>query len=132
MSSRWKKVWADFWSNKGRTFLTIMTIMVGTFAVGFNNNLGLYMNESMDIDYLSANPSEAEVYAYPLNDEMVKMAREIPGVDTVEGFSSVGARIVRPDGTYVDINFTATEDPSELTLNTLKPALGETNIPTYG
>ncbi len=132
IGSRWKKVWADFWSNRGRTFLTIVTIAVGAFAVGFNNNLGLYMNESMDKDYLSANPSEAEVYAYPLNDDMVKMAREVPGVDTVEGFSSVGARIIRPDGTYENINFTAIEDPSQLTLNTLKPALGETIIPTYG
>ena len=132
IGSRWKKVWADFWSNRGRTFLTIVTIAVGAFAVGFNSNLGLYMNESMDIDYLSANPSEAEVYAYPLNDDMVKMAREVQGVDTVEGFSSVGARIVRADGTYENINFTAIEDPSQLTLNTLKPALGETIIPAYG
>ena len=132
MSSRWKKVWADFWSNKGRTLLTIMTIMVGTFAVGFNSNMGLYMNESMDSDYLSANPSEAQVYASPLTDDMVKIARTIPGVDTVEGFSSVGARIVRPDGTYVDINFTALEDPSRMTLNYLKPATGETAIPKYG
>jgi putative ABC transport system permease protein len=132
IGSRWKKVWADFWGNRGRTFLTIVTIAVGAFAVGFNNNLGMYMNESMDIDYLSANPSEAEVYASPLNDDMVKMARSVPGVDTVEGFSSVGARIMRPDGTYVDINFTAIEDPSQLTLNTLKPAVGETVIPTYG
>ena len=132
IGSRWKKVWADFWSNRGRTFLTIVTIAVGAFAVGFNSNLGLYMNESMDIDYLSANPSEAEVYDYPLNDDMVKMAREVQGVDTVEGFSSVSARIVRPDGTYENINLTAIEDPSQLTLNTLKPALGETIIPTYG
>ncbi|MFN8382285.1 MAG: FtsX-like permease family protein [Anaerolineales bacterium] len=132
INSRWKKVWADFWSNRGRTFLTIITIAVGAFAVGFNSNLGLYMNESMDTDFLSANPSEAEVYASPLNDDMVKMARSIPGVDTVEGFSSISARILRPDGTYVDINFTAVEDPSQLTLNTLKPALGETIIPTYG
>lgn len=131
MSSRWKKVWADFWSNRGRTFLTIITIAVGAFAVGFNSNMGLYMNESMDGDYLSANPSEAEVYAYPLNDDMVKMAREIPGVDTVEGFSSASARIIRPDGTYVDINFTSLEDPSQLTLNYLKPAIGETSIPKY-
>ena len=100
MSSRWKKVWADFWSNKGRTFLTIMTIMVGTFAVGFNSNLGLYMTESMDGDYLSANPSEAEVYAYPLNDDMVKMARSMPGVNAVEGASTISARILRADGTY--------------------------------
>jgi putative ABC transport system permease protein len=132
MTSRWKKVWADFWGNKSRTMLTIMTIMVGTFAVGFNSNLGLYMTESMDDDYLSANPSEAQVYAYPLNDDMVKIARTIPGVDTVEGFSSVSARIVRPDNTYVDISITALEDPNQTTLNLLKPAAGENNIPKYG
>ena len=40
MTSRWKKIWADFWGNKSRTFLTILTIMVGTLAVGFNANLG--------------------------------------------------------------------------------------------
>ncbi len=131
MSSRWKKVWADFWGNRGRTFLTIMTIAVGTFAVGFNSNLGLYMAESMDEDFLSANPSEAEVYAYPLNDDMVKSAREVPGVEAVEGFSSVGARILRPDGTEVEINFTAVKDPAVMTLNLLKPATGETIIPTY-
>ena len=61
MTSRWKKIWADFWSNKSRTFLTILTIMVGTLAVGFNANLGAYMLESMDGDYLSANPSEATI-----------------------------------------------------------------------
>ncbi len=132
ISRRWKKVWADFWSNRGRTFLTIITIAVGAFAVGFNSNLGLYMNESMDGDFLSANPSETEVYAYPLNDDMVQMAREVPGVEAVEGYSSIGARIVRPDGTFAEISFTAVETPADLTLNTLKPALGETGIPVYG
>ncbi|MBN8579612.1 MAG: FtsX-like permease family protein [Anaerolineae bacterium] len=132
IGSRWKKVWADFWSNRGRTLLTIVTIAVGAFAVGFNSNLGLYMNESMDVDYLSANPSEAEVYAYPLNDDMVKKAKEIPGVDTVEGFSNTNARILLADGSYANIIFTAVDDPSTLTLNTLKPALDGTSIPTYG
>lgn len=132
ISSRWKKVWADFWSQRGRTFLTIATIAVGTFAVGFNSNLGLYMNESMDGDYLSANPSEAEVYAAGLNDELVELAREVPGVEAVEGRSSVSARIVREDGTLVQIVFIAAEDPADLTLNYLKPALGETGIPPYG
>ena len=66
MSSRLKKVWSDFWGNKSRTFLTIITVAVGTFAVGFTSNLGLYMNESMDSDFLSALPYEGEVYAYPM------------------------------------------------------------------
>ena len=131
ISSRWKKVWADFWSNRGRTFLTIITIAVGAVAVGFNSNMGLYMNQSMDGDFLSANPSEAEIYAFPLNDNLVKKAREVPGVDAVEGFSEVGAQIIRPDGSKVNIRFTSVKDPASMTLNLLKPALGETSIPVY-
>ncbi len=120
MSSRWKKIWADFWGNRSRTFLTVITIAVGVLAVGFNSNLGLYMNESMDRDYLSASPSEATVYAGPLNDDMVKIAREVPSVDAVEGRSSTNAKVVRTDGKKVSIQFTAVKDPSHTTLNQLK------------
>lgn len=132
IASRWKKVWADFWGNKTRTTLTILTIAVGAFAVGFNSNMGLYMTESMDTDFLSANPSEAQVFAFPLDDDMVEIARHLPGVNAVEGFSTVSARIVRPDGNFVDVQFTALEDPKKLTVNLLKPLLGEWDLPKYG
>ncbi|RPI95237.1 MAG: FtsX-like permease family protein [Chloroflexi bacterium] len=132
MSSRWKKVWADFWGNKSRTFLVIITIAVGVLAVGFNSNLGLYMTESMDTDYLSASPSEAIVYAGPLDDDMVKVARDVPGVEAVEGRSSVSAKVVRTDDKQVSIQFTAVEDPGLTTLNQLKPALGEDTLPPLG
>jgi ABC-type transport system, involved in lipoprotein release, permease component len=132
MSSRWKKVWTDFWSNKSRTFLTIITIAVGVLAVGFNSNLGQYMAESMDHDYLSASPSEATVFAGPLDDDMVKIAREVPGVDAVEGRSSTSAKVVRTDEKKITIQFTAVKDPSHTTLNQLKPALGETSLPVLG
>src|SRR5215216_1203291 len=129
MSSRWKKVLADFWSNKSRTFLIIITIAVGVLAVGFNSNLGQYMAESMDSDYLSASPAEATVYAGPLDDDMVKIAREVPGVDAVEGRSSVNAEVVRTDEKKVSIQFTAAKDPGQTTLNQLKPALGKMSLP---
>ncbi len=132
MSSRWKKVWADFWGNKSRTFLIVITIAVGVLAVGFNSNLGLYMNESMDSDYLSASPSEAIIYAGPLDDNMAKVAREVPGVDAVEGRSSTSAKVVRTDDRQISIQFTAVKDPGKTTLNQLKPALGETSLPPLG
>jgi putative ABC transport system permease protein len=132
MSSRWKKVWADFWINKSRTFLTIITIAVGVLAVGFNSNLGQYMAESMDSDYLSASPSEATVYAGPLDDDMVKIAREVPGVDAVEGRSSINAKVVRTDDKKVSIQFTSLRDSSPSTLNLLKPALNESSVPSFG
>ncbi len=132
MSSRWKKVWADFWGNRSRTFLVIITIAVGVIAVGFNANMGQYMIQSMDADYLSARPSEATVYAGPLDDDMVKAAREVPGVDAVEGRSSVSAKVVRTDERKVSIQFTAIKDPSKSTVNLLKPALGQTSLPAFG
>jgi putative ABC transport system permease protein len=132
MSSRWKKVWAYFWGNKSRTFLIIITIAVGVLAVGFNTSLGLYMAESMDGDYLSASPAEATVYAGPLDDDMVKIAREVPGVDAIEGRRSTSATVVRTDDKKATIQFTAVEDPAHTTLNQLKPALGETSLPPLG
>jgi len=132
MSSRWKKVWADFWGNKSRTFLVIITVAVGVFAVGFNTNMGAYMIESMDADYLSARPSESTVYAWPLDDSMVKIAREVPGVDAVEGTSSTSADVVRTDDKKITIQFTAMENSGERTANQLKPAPGETSLPTFG
>jgi putative ABC transport system permease protein len=127
MSSRWKKVWADFWSNKSRTFLTILTIAVGVFAVGFTTNLGAFMVSDMDADYLSANPSEAQVYTSDLTDDDVGLARRVEGVDAVEGRRQTQARLVHTDGRLIDILFYGVEDPTTLQVNQLKPASPELN-----
>ena len=132
MTSRWKKVWADLWNNKGRTLLTILTIAVGVLSVGFVNNMSLYMVESMDGDFLSANPSEAMVYASPMDEDSVKVAREVAGVEAVEGRSIVGANIIQAGKDDVLIQFTAIENPYSLTVDTLKPALGESSIAPLG
>jgi len=132
MSSRWKKVWADFSRNKSRTILTVLTIGVGVFTVGFSSNFRFYMNESMDSDFLSSSPSEATVFAYPMDEDSIKIAREVAGVDAVEGRSTTSANIIRPAEDDVIIQFTAIENPYDLTVNTLKPAQNETGIPPLG
>jgi putative ABC transport system permease protein len=132
MTSRWKKIWADFWGNKSRTFLTIITIMVGTFAVGFNGNLGSYMVESMDVDFLSAKPSEADIYTSPFDDDIVEIARTMPGVDAVEGRSTTSGYMIPSKGKPISIQFTAIENPDDLTLNLLKPMTGESVVPSFG
>ena len=104
---RWRKVLADLWSNKTRTFLMVLTIFVGVFAVGLVNNMGRMMNHDMDADYQSANPSEAKIYAYPLGDDWVRALGKVPGVGDEltlscllrERFAGVGReRLPRPRG----------------------------------
>jgi len=129
MSSRWIKVWADFWSNKTRTFLVILTIMIGTAGVGFNSNLNLYTAESMDSDFLSANPPEAWISTSPIDDKTVGIAREVPGVGAVEGRSIFTGRVIRPDGQLIPAEFTAIKNPYDLSVSTLQPVKGEASIP---
>jgi len=129
MSSRWKKIWADFWGNKSRSFLTILTVMVGTFAVGANADLRSYMLESMDGDYLSSRPSEATISASSFDEDMVEVARRVPGVDAAEGQTLIGAELIPPKGEPIAIIFNGTDDPSRKTLNLLKPVPGETSLP---
>ncbi len=133
MSSRWKKVWADFWANKTRTFLMILTIIAGTFAVGLNANIGLQMNRDMDADFLSANPSEATLYVSPADDDMLEILRDIPGVGEIEGRSDVTAQLVQEDGKKIAISFDGIEDPAEVRVNILKPDDPSTTaLPTLG
>ncbi len=122
MSSRWKKVWADFWSNKTRTVLTILTITVGVFAVGIVSNIGLLMERDMDADFLSANPAEAHIYASPLNDDLVKMAGKVAGVKAVEGRIQTSVQLLMPDGRLISTQVTSVKTPDALKVGILKPA----------
>lgn len=121
MTTRWKKVWADFWSNKTRTFIMVLTILVGVFAVGFNQNVGLLMNRDMDADFLSANPSEATVYISPIDDDMVAIARQVDGVGAVEGRSDVSAQLVQANGKKTPIQIDGLKSPDSVNVNILKP-----------
>jgi len=121
MTTRWKKVWADFWSNKTRTFIMVLTILVGVFAVGFNQNLGLLMNRDMDADFLSANPSEATVYISPIDDDMVAIARQVDGVGAVEGRSDVAVQLMQPDGKKIPMQVDGLKTPDSVDVNILKP-----------
>jgi len=132
MTSRWKKIWVDFWGSKSRTALTILTILVGTIAVGFNANLSEYMLESMDEDYLSSLPSEAQISAYPLDDDLVKAASEVPGVDAVEGRNVMELELVHPTEKDITVLLTKVEDPTKLTTNLIHPVRGENSMPALG
>ena len=58
MSALWRKVLADFWSNKTRTFLMVLTIALGVFSVGFVGNAGATMNHDMEADFNASSRSE--------------------------------------------------------------------------
>ena len=107
-----------------------MIILAGTFGVGFTVNFGfLHAKAWMLISFLPA-PLKPLIYAFPMNDESVKMAARVPGVGAVEGRSLMTRQVIRPDGNRVPIQLTAIEDPNSLTVNTFQPVRGSGGHPS--
>jgi putative ABC transport system permease protein len=129
--TRWRKVWADFWSNKTRTLLMVSTILVGVFSVGLVNNMGRMMNLDMDNDFNSSNPSEAQISAYPLDETWVRSVRDIPGVGDAEGVYELIAKWVTPTGTTTNIDFYTIDSFEKKRLDVPKPVEAGGEMPPF-
>ncbi|HEY3312035.1 MAG TPA: FtsX-like permease family protein [Anaerolineales bacterium] len=132
MFTRWRKVWMDFWSNKTRSLLMVSTILVGVFSIGLVNNMARMMNHDMDSDFLSSNPSEVKISAYPLNDDWVRWMRDIPGVGDVEGRNNLIAKWVTPAGQSTNIQIAAIKSIDSLRVDQVKPAQPGGLLPSLG
>ncbi|MCG2784632.1 MAG: FtsX-like permease family protein [Anaerolineae bacterium] len=128
MYTRWRKVWEDFWGNKTRTFLMVLTILVGVFSVGLVNNMAIMMNHDMDADFLSANPSEAKIYAYPLNQAWVRSLRDVEGVGDLEGRYALNGTWNTAEGQAITVQFSSIKSIFEQDVDVLKPADPEAGL----
>jgi putative ABC transport system permease protein len=123
MSPRWKKVWADFWQHKTRSVLIILTIAVGVFAVGFVDMTGAVMMEDMDLDFNSSNPSEALIYAYPLQPAYLDRLERLAGVGELQLSSQIVARLLQQGDQYTTIQFLSIPESGQTRLNRLQPEI---------
>lgn len=122
MSTLWKKVLADFWSNKTRTFLMVLTVTLGVFSIGFVGNVGAMMNRDMETDFNSSNPAHAEIFVPGFDESWLKSLGKLPGVKNVEGRAQAGAEVVKPNGDKLHIRFEAPKSFESMRVNMLKPA----------
>lgn len=107
LGPRWRKVLKDFGSNRIRTILVVLSIGVGTFAVGFVSNAYIILSHDLDAGFLAANPHSAVIYASLFDDEMVAAAGRTPGVSAAEGRSIIGARISGAPEVWHPVQFTS-------------------------
>ena len=90
MSVIWYKVWFDLWHNKTRTFLAVLSIAAGVFAVGAIFGMSELLNTNMNQSHRAVLPAHINVNLAALVDEdVIRNIREVPGVEDVEPFNSV-------------------------------------------
>ncbi|HSM23495.1 MAG TPA: FtsX-like permease family protein [Anaerolineaceae bacterium] len=126
MKPRWRKVIADFWENKARSFLIIASISIGIFAVGVVGVGYLVIPDSMVTTYLSTNPANIQIRTDSFDEDLLKTIRKIPQVHKVAGRTTVTTKVQHPEtGDWLSFNIIAVEDLSDQQLKILTPASGK-------
>ncbi|MBN1887224.1 MAG: ABC transporter permease [Thermoflexales bacterium] len=117
---RWSKVWADLWGNRVRTALVILSIAVGTFAVGLIAGFGAVVEGDMQADFQAANPHHAVISSTPFDSELLRAVQRLPGVARAEGRSLLSARIRGQAGDWQPVQIVAIPPLDEMQIDCLR------------
>lgn len=124
LSPRWRKVWADLWSNKLRTSLVVLSIAVGVFAVGMVYSSYLMFQRDLAQSWGKASPASASLYADPFDEDLVQSVRSLRGVQEADGRRNVDIRVRAAKGDWQQMFLTALPDYTKQKVNVLRPQSG--------
>jgi putative ABC transport system permease protein len=127
VSPRWRKVWRDLWSNKTRTFLVILSIAVGVFAVGLVATAQAALASELTASYLASNPADLTLMTTPFDEEMLKAIRRMRDtndVSVVEGRRLISARVRLAPNQWRTLQLVALADFGDIRINQVHPERG--------
>lgn len=97
MGVLWDKVWFDLWQRKARTFLAVISIAAGVFAIGTMFGLADQMLSGMDKSHQSVDPSHLNlILRQPIDRATAESLTDIPGVVGVEPLNIITVRYKTP------------------------------------
>ncbi len=121
---RWCKVWADFWTNKIRTLLVVVSIMVGVFAIGMVDNATSMFKRDLDQSWRGVAPASATLYAEPFDEDMIQSLRRVKSVQSADGRRNIDVRLCDNNGDLRKMYLTAIPNYLEQKVNIIRPLSG--------
>ncbi len=86
----WYKIWFDLWHNKTRTFLAVLSIAAGVFAVGTIFGMSDMLLSNMDKSHRAVLPTHINVNLVSAVDrDTILSLKDVPGVEDVEPYNSI-------------------------------------------
>jgi putative ABC transport system permease protein len=90
MGVLWHKVWFDLWHNKTRTFLAVLSIAAGVFAIGAIFGMSDMLNTAMDQSHRAVLPPHIDIsLTTPVDRDILIHLKDVPGVEDVEPYNAV-------------------------------------------
>ena len=125
LRSRWHKVLNDLWSNKVRTFLIMLSIAVGLFAVGTIISARSILSTEMAKSYAAVNPSSGTVRTLePFDEDFVQAVRAMPEVAAADARYILTARVKTGPDDWANLTIFAVADYDDIRVNKIRPQAG--------
>ena len=98
ISTRWRKVVRELWSNRTRTALVVASIAVGILAVGTVQQLRTVILGEMQAIYDSSDAAQATLFTNGVDEDALRTIRRMPEVAEAEGRSTLGVQVETEPG----------------------------------
>lgn len=125
LKPRWRKVLADLWDNKTRSFLVISSIAVGVFSLGMIMTAYAIMNQDIDLSYAAHAPSNIDISTDLFDDNFVRIIERVEGVKAVEGRRIFRVQVSNDGEFWQPLSITAVDHFSTEQMHRLEPLRGQ-------
>lgn len=119
----WRKIWRDTWLNKTRSLLVVLSIAVGSFAVGTVAHMWVVVGQDLKQSYQEINPAQVIVYTEEgFDEDFITFIRKLPQVEAVSARRSTIMKFQpAPNEAWYPIQVIATSDYEQLEVNRILP-----------
>ncbi len=121
---RWRKVFADLWSNKVRTLLVVASIAVGVLSIGVIAGTLAMLSTDLNASYAASNPANITLTTLPFDPGFVDVIRRLDGVAEAEGRRMVKVRVHTGGDAWDTLRLTAIPDFETARIHRLFPRQG--------
>ncbi|HNB51189.1 MAG TPA: FtsX-like permease family protein [Anaerolineales bacterium] len=125
LKPRWRKVLADLWDNKTRTFLVISSIAVGVFSLGMIISTYIIMDNDVDVAYAAHEPANIDMTTDLFDDDFMEIIARVDGVEAVEGRRILVVQVSNDGQFWQPLNLAAIDDIAHSEMHLLEPMRGQ-------
>ena len=115
-----KKVIRDLLTNKGRSFIVLLAIVLGAFGVSMMSTAYNLLGKNLSDNYLRTNPASFTIVAENMSESVLEKAKLLPNIEDIETRNKLIGRVEIAKNEYVPIWLYIVDDFKQVRINTFR------------
>jgi len=120
MKPSFKKVMRDLLSNKSRSFIVLLAIILGAFGVSMMSTAYNLLDKNLKDNYLKTNPASFTIVADSISEDVLQKVKLLPNIESVEIRDKIQGRLQIAENEFVPIWIFVVDNFETMQINTFR------------